>query len=69
MITVHLRELMAKKKIDSQKQLMSESQLSRNALTRLYKEVELEGLKLETLIKLCNYFNCKLSELIEYTPD
>lgn len=28
-----------------------------------------KDIKLSTLIKICDYLNCTLSELIEYTPD
>ncbi|MCI1840880.1 MAG: helix-turn-helix transcriptional regulator [Lactococcus lactis] len=28
-----------------------------------------KDIKLSTLIKLCNYLNCTLSELIEYIPE
>jgi len=69
MIIVHLRELMARKKIDNIKQLMEESKLSRNAINKLYRENDVESIKLETLMRLCDYFHCHLSQLIEYIPD
>ncbi|MCY9539023.1 helix-turn-helix transcriptional regulator, partial [Paenibacillus thiaminolyticus] len=45
------------------------SGLSRNSINKLYKEINIETTKLETLFKLCDTFGCKLSDLIEYTPD
>ena len=44
MIIVHLRELMARKKIDNIKQLMEESKLSRNAINKLYRENDVESI-------------------------
>lgn len=69
MIKVNLRYLMAHHKIDSITELMAISGLSRNALNKLLKEEDVQSVKLETLIKLCDALNCKLAELITYTPD
>ena len=69
MFKCNLRILMAEKKIDNITNLMELSGLSRNAINRLYKEVEIEKVSMETLIKLCDTFNCKLSELFEYIPE
>lgn len=69
MIKCHLRRLMADHKIDDITQLMNRSGLSRNAINKLYKEESIETIKLETLIKLCETFECRLSELIEYIPE
>lgn len=60
---------MADHKIDDITQLMNRSGLSRNAINKLYKEESIETIKLETLIKLCETFECRLSELIEYIPE
>lgn len=60
---------MANRKINSLTKLMELSNLSRNSLDKLYKEENIESIKLETLFKLCDTFNCTLSELIEYVPD
>jgi len=68
-IKCHLRRLMADHKIDDITQLMNRSGLSRNAINKLYKEESIETVKLETLIKLCETFECRLSELIEYIPE
>ena len=69
MIKCKLRIFMAEKKIDNITDLMGMTGLSRNAINRLYKEIELEKVNMETLIKLCNIFNCKLSDLFEYVPE
>lgn len=69
MVKCNIRRLMADNKIDKITVLMRKSNLSRSAIERLYKEKNMEKTNLETLIKLCNTFNCKLSDLLEYTPD
>ncbi|XOJ03185.1 helix-turn-helix domain-containing protein [Paenibacillus polymyxa] len=48
-------------------ELMAKSGLSRNSVNKLYRETNIET-KLETLFKLCDTFNCKLSDLIDYVP-
>lgn len=69
MIKCYLRELMAEHRIDDITELMIKSGLSRNSINKLYRETNIETTKLETLIKLCDTFNCKLSNLIEYVPE
>lgn len=64
-----LRFLMAARKINSIKELTDLAGLSRPPLDKLYKEQKLETLTLDTLAKVCDAFNCKLSDLIEYIPD
>ncbi|EHQ64403.1 transcriptional regulator [Paenibacillus dendritiformis C454] len=69
MIKCNIRVLMAEHRIDDITELMIRSGLSRNSINKLYKEINIETTKLETLFKLCDTFGCKLSDLIEYTPD
>ncbi|TKH45418.1 transcriptional regulator [Paenibacillus terrae] len=47
-------------------ELRSLSGLSGNSINKLYRETNIETTQLETLFKLCDAFNCKLSYLIEY---
>lgn len=70
-IQMRIRYLMAEQKIDGVGELMQRSGLSRNAINRLYKgtDEEIKATSMKTLITLCDVFNCKLSDLIEYTPD
>ncbi|MBT2764042.1 helix-turn-helix transcriptional regulator [Paenibacillus sp. ISL-20] len=67
-IKCNIRELMAEHRIDDITELMTKSGLSRNSINKLYRETNIETTKLETLFKLCDTFNCKLSDLIEYVP-
>lgn len=43
--------------------------VNRNTIRKLFRGVKLEAIKVSTLMKLCDYFECKMSELIEYVPD
>lgn len=67
-IKCNIRELMAEHRIDDITELMAKSGLSRNSINKLYRETNIETTKLETLFKLYDTFNCKLSDLIEYLP-
>ncbi|WP_431085583.1 helix-turn-helix domain-containing protein [Paenibacillus sp. 8b26] len=69
MLKCNIRTLMAEHRIDDITELMSLSGLSRNSINKLYRETNIETTKLETLFKLCDAFDCKLSDLIEYVPD
>ena len=60
---------MADNRIDDITELMRLSGISRNSINKLYRETDIETIKLETLFRLCNTFNCKLSDLLEYIPD
>lgn len=70
-IEMKIRFLMAEHKIDGVGELMKRSGLSRNAINRLYKgtDEDIKATNMKTLITLCDVFNCKLSDLIEYVPD
>ncbi|MGA3677839.1 helix-turn-helix domain-containing protein [Lysinibacillus agricola] len=67
----NLRILMAEHRIDGISELMEKSGLSRNAINRLYKgtDEEMKSTNLKTLITLCEVFECKLSDLLEFTPE
>lgn len=69
MLKCNLRLLMAKNKIDNIVDLMNKADISRNSANKMYREHELESIKLETLIKICDSLKCPLSDLIEYIPE
>jgi len=60
---------MADKQIDGVKQLMELSGVGRNSINKLYRGKDVETTKIETLMRLCDTFECKLSDLVEYIPD
>jgi Predicted transcriptional regulator len=66
MLKSYLRHRMADRSIVDITQLMAISGVSRNAINKLFRGVDLETLKLETLVKLCDALKCNLSDLIEY---
>lgn len=69
MLHVNLRILMAHNKIDNVSQLAKLINITPGPIHNLYKETNVGSLKLETLMKICDGLGCKLSDLIEYTPD
>lgn len=69
MLKSKLRYLMADKNINSISELIRDTKVSRETINKLYHSENMDTLKLQMLIKLCDYFSCNLSELIEYTPD
>ena len=50
-------------------ELMKMSGVGQNTIQKLYRGKDINTIKLATLIKLCNAFHCKLSDLVEYIPD
>jgi len=61
-IKSNLHMLMAQRKIRSINQLAKDTELSRPTLTRIYKD-ESDRIELETMYKLCEYFNCSVGDL------
>jgi len=49
-------------------ELARETNLNRNTITLLFKE-EASRIDLETIDKLCKYFDCSISDLLEYLPN
>lgn len=66
MLKSYLRHRMADRSIDDITQLIEISGVSRNSINKLFRGANLETLKLETLIKLCDALECNLSDLVEY---
>ena len=67
MLNSYLRHRMADQKIDDITELMRLSGVTRNTINKLYRNSNLETVKIETLIRLCDALKCNLSDLIEYT--
>ncbi|MEK4185629.1 MULTISPECIES: helix-turn-helix domain-containing protein [Paenibacillus] len=68
MINSKLHILMGHKKIKSIRQLSEETEITRLSLTKLYKG-EAKGIEFATLNTLCTFFECDISDLLEYIPD
>ena len=67
MIKIYLSNLMGAKKSTIQ-DIANATGLSRTTISNLYHE-KISAISFETITKLCIYFDCKLSDLIEYIPD
>ncbi|MGL4569213.1 MAG: helix-turn-helix domain-containing protein [Fusobacteriaceae bacterium] len=69
MLKIKIKYLMIDNKIKNLSELARQTGINRATLIKLHNEERPETLILENLFKLCDFFNCKLSDLIEYTPD
>jgi len=67
MIKCHLSKLMGEKKLKAS-EVARITGLHRNTVTLLYKETATR-VDLETIEKLCELFNCQVSDLFEYVAD
>lgn len=69
MLENNLRIIMAKKMINSVSELITITGISRNALNKLWHNKDVETIKLETLIGICDKLDVSLDELIKYNPE
>ncbi|MEC1247067.1 helix-turn-helix domain-containing protein [Bacillus amyloliquefaciens] len=63
MIKVHLSRLMGERKLNIA-EVSRKTGLHRNGITKLYYE-ETDGIKFDTLEKLCKALECEITDLIE----
>lgn len=68
MINSKLHIQMGTKKIKSIRQLSEETGISRLSLTKIYNG-DAKGIEFNTLNTLCNFFECDISDILEYVPD
>ena len=67
MIRIKLSELMGKEKM-TRKRLAELTGIRPNTIGDLYRE-DVRKMDIQTLNKLCEVFDCKVGELLEYVPD
>ncbi len=67
MIRCHLSRLMGERKIKIA-DLSRDTGINRGTATRLYYETA-ERVEMNVINSLCEYFNCTVSDLLEYVPD
>lgn len=67
MIKIHLSRIMGEKRLKIS-DVARMTDLHRNGITRLYNE-NTDGIKFDTLERLCSALNCTVGDLIEYIPD
>ena len=66
MIKNHLSRLMGERKINVA-ELSRQTGLSKPGLHKIYHEKS-EGISYEVLIKLCEFFDCGVNDILEYVP-
>ncbi len=69
MLKSKLAYKMLDKNIKSITELSKQINISRDTLTKLYNNDRVGTVGLNIIDKLCEHFNCNLSELIEYIPN
>ncbi|OPA76722.1 Cro/Cl family transcriptional regulator [Paenibacillus selenitireducens] len=67
MIKVHLSRIMGEKKLKIS-DLANITGLHRNGITKLYND-KTDGIKFDTLDKICVALDCSVNDLIEHIPD
>ena len=67
MLTSRLRHIMAEKKIRDISSLMKLTKLNRATLMKLYDDIDISGIKLATLLKVCESLDCELNDLIVHS--
>ena len=67
LIKVHLSKLLGERKMKIS-DLSNATGLHRNGLSKLYKE-ETDGIKFETLEKICKELDCNIDDLLEITEE
>lgn len=67
LIKVHLSKLLGERKMKIS-DLSNVTGLHRNGLSKLYKE-ETDGIKFETLEKVCKALDCEISDLLEIVKE
>ncbi len=69
MLKCNITHLMIDNEIKSVFELMKITGLSRETVNKLFKIKDIETIKFESIMRVCNSLHCKLSDLIEYIPD
>lgn len=69
MLKVKIGYLMVDKKVKSVAELSRQTNIHRDTLKKLIDDKKPETVSLEILLKLCNFFDCSLNDLVEFTPD
>jgi len=67
LIKVHLSKLLGERKMKVS-DLSNLTGLHRNGLSKLYKE-ETDGIKFETLEKVCKALDCRIEDLLEIVEE
>lgn len=68
MVKVKLSELMGKHKVKTFTEIEAKTNITRKTLAKLYNG-EGKGIDYATIDALCAFFECSISELLEYIPE
>lgn len=69
MLKSNLGYIMLDKKIKNVTELSRQVNISRETLRKIYNGDRLETVSFEIVAKLCKFFNCQITDIIEYIPD
>lgn len=69
MLKSNLGYTMLDHKIKSVAELSRRVDISRETLRKIYNGERLETVSFETVMKLCDFFNCKIEDIIEYVRE
>ncbi|MDD7411309.1 helix-turn-helix domain-containing protein [Fusobacterium gastrosuis] len=69
MLKSNLAYTMLDHKIKSVAELSRRVDISRETLRKIYNGERLETVSFETVMKLCEFFNCKIEDIIEYVHE
>lgn len=67
MIKVHLSRIMGEQRV-TVADLARTTGLHRNGISKLYNE-DTDGIKFDTLDKICKALNCRVQDIIEYVEE
>lgn len=69
MLKSKLAYRMLDNQIKSITELSRQTNISRETLTKLYNQKKVDTVSLGMIFKLCDFFDCTISDLIQYIPD
>lgn len=69
MLKIKIGYIMVDKKIKTIAELSRRTGINKNTLNKLVNNDRPETLTFENILKLCDFFQCTLNDLIEYTPE
>lgn len=69
MLKCNITHLMIDNEIKSVFELMKITGLSRETVNKLFKIKDIETIKFQSIMRICNALHCSLADLIQYIPD
>lgn len=69
MLKIKIGYIMVDKKIKTIAELSRATGINKNTINKLVNDDRPETLTFGNILKLCDFFQCSLSDLVEYTPE